>query len=199
MYWQIYLHRTVRAAELMLRLILKRARELFCEDPEKLWLPPNLSFLFAHGRDSSEEDAAPPDAEFLENFLGLDDFDLFHALKIWRHAKDKVLSDLSYRFLSRKLFKGTELAAQPNLPGRLKKKAKNLYGDMWHYYVNTDPLDSFSYGIYRPGTDRPIRTVISPSGGWQEISRATHSTAILGLSNDASVTGGFLFYARELV
>lgn len=194
MYWQVYLHRAVRSAELMLRLILKRARELHLQDRNLLWLPPNLRFLFDHG--PKDETLS---AEFLDNFLGLDDFDLFHAIKMWRRAEDKVLKDLASRFLARKLFKGAELSAQPTLPGQLKKRAKERYGDMWTYYLNADPLDSVSYGIYRPGTDRPIRTTLASGDGWQEISRATHSTAILGLSQDALVTGGFLFFAEELL
>lgn len=201
MYWQVYLHRAVRSAELMLRFILKRAREIFLADHQELWLPPNLQFLFEHNRRIAQGDVSGEELgeEFLENFLGLDDFDLFHAMKMWRQARDPVLKDLAKRFLSRQLFKGSELSEQPNLPGILKKRARERYGELWHYYLSTDPLDSVSYGIYRPGTDRPIRTAVTPSGGWQEISRATHSTAILGLSQDALVTGGFLFYAPELM
>lgn len=191
MYWQVYLHRAVRSAELLLRLVLERAKEVFQADSTSLWLPPNLGFLFNFEGEGE-------DTEFLGNYLGLDDFDLFHALKIWRTSQDDVLSDLSSRFLSRRLFKGVELASQPGLPSELKKKAKARYGENWHYYLRTDPLQSVSYGIYRPGTDRPIRTVTPPMSGWQEISRATHSTAILGLSQQALVSGGFLFYAPEL-
>lgn len=194
MYWQVYLHRAVRSAELMLRLILKRAKEVHLHDQTLLWLPPNLRFLFDHSPQNETLSA-----EFLENFLGLDDFDLFHAIKMWRKAKDEVLSDLASRFLSRKLFKGAELSTHPTLPGQLKKRAKERYGDLWSYYLHSDPLDSASYGIYRPGTDRPIRTTLAGGNGWQEISRATHSTAILGLSQDALVTGGFLFYPKELL
>lgn len=199
MYWQVYLHRAVRAAELMLRLILGRARELFLGE-HPLWLPPNLEFLFAYQASTETDRVTPlPSPEFLENYLGLDDFDLFHAIKMWRKDSDPVLSDLSNRFLSRRLFKGSELSAQPNLTGRLKKRAKERYGDLWTYYLSVDPLNSLSYGIYRPGTDHPIRTTVPPTDGWQEISRATHSNAILGLSNNAMVTGGFLFYAPELL
>jgi HD superfamily phosphohydrolase len=194
MYWQVYLHRAVRSAELLLRLTLERAREVFHEDASRLWLPPNLDFLFRLDRDNSGQDG-----EFLVNFLGLDDFDLFHALKMWRQSKDKVLSDLANRFLGRRLFKGVELSSRPELPGQLRKKAKDLFGDSWRYYVQSDPLDSAAYGIYRPGTDRPIRTVVAPAGGWQEISRATHSTAILGLSQQAVTSGGFVFFAPELL
>ena len=198
MYWQVYLHRAVRAAELMLRLILKRTRELF-EDGRDPWLPPNLSFLFTYTQENQEKKEESLSGDFLENFLLLDDFDLFHAIKMWRSSSDVVLSDLCRRFLSRRLFKGVELSTHPNLPGQLKKKARERFGEHWHYYVHTDPLDSISYGIYRPGTDRPIRTLVPPGEGWQEISRATHSTAILGLSHDTLVTGGYLFYARELL
>lgn len=194
MYWQVYLHRAVRSAELLLRLTLDRAREVFSQHRDLLWLPPNLQFLFALNPASLEEDQ-----QFLANFLELDDFDLFHALKMWRHSQDPVLSDLSHRVLSRRLYKGVELSARPELPGQLKKRAQELYGETWRYYVQTDPLDSASYGIYRPGTDRPIRTLVPPEGSWQEISRATHSTAILGLSQQAATSGGFLFFAPELL
>lgn len=194
MYWQVYLHRAVRSAELLWRLTLERARELFEGEPSQLWLPPNLQFLFSHRQG--------PDRElegFLTSFLELDDFDLFHALKIWRSSPDRVLSDLADRVLSRRLYKGVELAARPELPGQLKKRAQELYGEPWRYYVQVDPLHSASYGIYRPGTDRPIRTVVQPQDGWQEISRATHSTAILSLSQQAVTSGGFLFFAPELM
>jgi hypothetical protein len=167
---------------------------VFHQDPELLWLPPNLEFLFRLDPSGGDQDS-----QFLSNFLGLDDFDLFHALKMWRQAKDGVLRDLAQRFLSRRLYKGVELASRPELPGQLKKRARELYGETWSYYVQTDPLDSASYGIYRPGTDRPIRTLVPPVGGWQEISRATHSTAILGLSQQAVTSGGFLFFAPELL
>lgn len=195
MYWQVYLHRAVRSAELLLRLTLDRAREVFHDDASALWLPPNLDFLFRAGGDQG---APTEQGEFLTNFLGLDDFDLFHALKMWRQSKDKVLSDLANRFLSRRLFKGVELSIRSELPGQLKKRAQDLYGENWRYYIQADPLDSASYGIYRPGTDRPIRTVVPPAGGWQEISRATHSSAILGLGQQTLTSGGFLFYAPEL-
>ncbi|MFA5506648.1 MAG: HD domain-containing protein [Vulcanimicrobiota bacterium] len=195
MYWQVYLHRAVRSAELMLRLILRRTRELFeaAQDP---WLPPNLNFLFTHAREN--HDRQELSADFLKNYLLLDDFDLFHAIKIWQGSQDQVLRDLCERYLSRQLFKGIDLSAHPNLPGQLKKRAQERYGENWHYYVHTDPLDSVSYGVYRPGSDRPIRTLVPPGPAWQEISRATRSTAILGLSHDALVSGGYLFYDRAL-
>jgi len=203
MYWQVYLHRAVRSAELLLRLTLERAREVFHQDPSLLWLPPNLEFLFKLDRNESvtlgDPGAVPEGENFLTNFLGLDDFDLFHAMKMWRQSKDRVLADLSYRVLGRRLFKGVKLSSRPELPGQLRKRAKEMFGETWRYYVQTDPLDSAAYGIYRPGTDRPIRTVVAPAGGWQEISRATHSTAILGLSQQAVTSGGFLFFAPELL
>lgn len=192
MYWQVYLHRAVRSAELMLRLILRRAREVYDNDLKDLWLPPNLEFLFRHRHQSL------PSGDFLSNFLTLDDFDLFGTIKMWKLSKDKVLRDLSSRFLARQLFQGVELVAQPGLPGQLKRKAQERHGDLWPYYVQTDPLHSAAYGIYRPGTDKPIRSV-SRTTGWQEISRVTHSSAILGLSQQIPVSGGFLFFDRSLL
>lgn len=194
MYWQVYLHRAVRSAELLLRLTLERAREVFDEDRSSLWLTPPLEFLF--GMDRSQQ--AVLDKEFLANFLSLDDYDLFHGVKMWQHSKDKILADLSTRFLGRRLFKGVELSERPELPGLFKKRAQKRFGEYWTYYLKSDPLDSMTYGVYRPGTDKPIRTLTSGSGGWQEISRAAHSTAILSLAQQAARPGGFLFFAPEL-
>ncbi len=204
MYWQVYLHRAVRSAELLLKLVLERARELFLQSPEALWLSPSLRDIFGYGTERASEiergaplDPTPP--ELLEVFLDLDDFDLFHALKNWRKAADPILQDLSARLLERRLFKGALLAERPDRALELKRRAQKRYGEHWTYYLRSDPLSSSSYAIYRPGTDRPIRTAIPHTGGWQEISQATHSTAILGLSQRANTSGGFLYFAPELL
>lgn len=194
MYWQVYLHRAVRSAELLLRLILRRARQVYIEDPGKLSLSANLESLF--GLEQSKGQKLKP--EFLLNFLSLDDFDLFYGMKLWRNARDPVLADLCDRFLARRLYKGVWLSQYPELSGVVTNRAKKRFGENFSYYVHTETLDSDSYGIYRPGTDRPIRTLARDGSGWIEISRATHSTAIPGLTHQAYTPGGFLFYAPEL-
>jgi uncharacterized protein len=101
MYWQVYLHKTVLAAEKMLILIFKRAKQLIERGRNDLWATPSLHFfLYNHQGD------------FLEKFLQLDDNDIVTSLKIWADDKDELLSYLSKGLLYRKLFK-IELANQP--------------------------------------------------------------------------------------
>src|SRR5690606_11456945 len=84
MYWRVYLHKTTRGQEVLLRAIVERAKTHGPADPvterlRRLW----------EGSGS------------LADFLSVDDTDLWVALKTWAHGLDPVLADLSRRFLSR--------------------------------------------------------------------------------------------------
>lgn len=81
MYWQVYMHKTVIAADNLLLNILRRAREL---DPKV--------FLF---------DPSAPD--FLDRFAEVDDDDIMVAVKHWQHSDDEVLSTLCRNLVNRKL------------------------------------------------------------------------------------------------
>ena len=88
MYWRVYLHKTTRGQEVLLRAILRRAQTHAGRDPmtqrlQRLW----------------------QGAASLADFLSIDDTDLMVALKTWATTDDPVLADLSRRFLSRRLLK----------------------------------------------------------------------------------------------
>lgn len=102
MYWQVYLHKTVLAAEQMLVQILKRARHL-AKDGKELPASPALSFFLQHH---------PVAADFhsnrdflLRNFALLDDVDIISAVKQWMEADDDLLAYLSRSLINRRLFK----------------------------------------------------------------------------------------------
>ncbi|HEU0125826.1 MAG TPA: HD domain-containing protein, partial [Flavobacterium sp.] len=99
MYWQAYLHKTSLVAELILMKVLKRAKELIlkginlpCSEP--------LSY-FMHNKITIENF----DAEKLDLFSQLDDFDIISALKAWQRNDDFVLSTLSKMIINRDLLK----------------------------------------------------------------------------------------------
>jgi uncharacterized protein len=94
MYWQVYLHKTVLAAEKMIVKIIERAREIFSDD---LKLNATLDYFF--GTFSGMNDEA------LEKFCLLDDYDVMFAVKKWSGNKDKVLSTLCKSLLNRNLYK----------------------------------------------------------------------------------------------
>ncbi|GAB2836910.1 HD domain-containing protein [Ferruginibacter profundus] len=89
MYWQVYLHKTVNCAEQMLQRIVKRAKQIKAATPGPLHKLIN-----------------EPDAKItIEEFCGLDDYDLHAAIKAWSTHEDKVLSILCKGIINRRLLK----------------------------------------------------------------------------------------------
>jgi hypothetical protein len=109
MYWQVYLHKTVVAAENMLVNILIRAKELASEGVE-LFATPALS-VFLQNNYSKKDFITKP--ELLSSFAQLDDYDIFTSVKVWAQHKDKILSTLCQNLVNRKLFK-IELKREKN-------------------------------------------------------------------------------------
>lgn len=98
MYWQVYLHKTVIAAEQLLVEILSRARELKTEGAVILGSPSLLYFL-----DKKIEKSSLSDNEVLNRFAALDDSDVMSAIKQWRYADDRTLSILCRMLVERRL------------------------------------------------------------------------------------------------
>ncbi len=101
MYWQVYLHKTVIAAEQMLIQILRRAKEL-CIAGEDLFATRALKhFLMNRVR----ADNFILDPIHLEYFTILDDTDILSAVKSWVDHDDKILSTLCKGLMRRDLFR----------------------------------------------------------------------------------------------
>ena len=81
MYWQVYMHKTVIAADNLLLNILRRAREL---DPTVFHFDPK----------------AP---DFLDRFAEVDDDDIMVSIKHWQHSDDEILSTLCRNMVNRHL------------------------------------------------------------------------------------------------
>jgi HD superfamily phosphohydrolase len=175
MHWQVYLHRTVRAAEVLLRVVLQRARAVHSEQPRAVHLPPNLRFLFEVHPDDEDR--------FLESFLDLDDFDVFHAIKLWRGSPDPVLADLATRFAGRRPFKALDHPGEGEVLERIRESVRECHGADWEWYLHEDTPSDRGYGVYEPGSARiPIRVLLHPPSGWREISQVTRTDAVLALA-----------------
>ena len=98
MFRQVYFHRTLRSAEAVLRSALRRALELL-QAGEDIWYAPGTAF----------EKVLRGDRLTLMEHLEIDDSDVIFHLKQWQQANDPVLSDLSLRFVGRRLFKAIDL------------------------------------------------------------------------------------------
>ena len=98
MFRQVYFHRTLRSAEAVLRSILRRALQLL-EAGESVWYAPDTAFEKVLRRKSLS----------LAEHLEMDDSDVIFHVKQWQRSADPILSDLSRRFVGRRLFKAIDL------------------------------------------------------------------------------------------
>lgn len=116
MYWQVYLHKTSVAYERMLISALLRAKEL-ARSGKKLFASPALHFFLYHDIDRN---TFYNERECLNNFIQLDDNDIWTSLKVWSTHSDKILSTLSSGVVNRELFK-VEISSEPFSEERKKE------------------------------------------------------------------------------
>lgn len=165
MYWQVYLHKTSVGYERMLVSTLKRAKELASKEIE-LFASPALRFFLYNNIDQEQFYNNP---HCLENFIQLDDNDIWTALKVWSTHPDKVLSTLSLGMINRHIFK-VEASTEPF--GKERKEAltfqisKQLGITLCEasYFVSTPSIENNMYNpaddsiniIYKDGTIKNI-------------------------------------------
>ncbi len=156
MYWQVYLHKTVLAAEMMLVKVLQRAKELV-QKGEVLFATSALQWFLQH--DYTLHDFTRQH-NLLERFADLDDTDIYAALKEWQNHPDLVLSKLSKGLVHRRLLK-IELDKKPTGDFRyadLLKQTATQYGISDHearYFVFRDTTSNSAYTFH----DSPINIV----------------------------------------
>nr|WP_317128156.1 HD domain-containing protein [Sphingobacterium sp. CZ-2] len=108
MYWQVYLHKTVIAAEQMLIKALARAKEL-SNRGEKLFASPALQHFLLN---RINKETFLLDESHLTWFTRLDDTDIMFAIKSWADHPDLILSKLCGKIIRRELFR-TEMSNEP--------------------------------------------------------------------------------------
>ena len=149
MYWQVYLHKTTIACELMLVNALKRARKLIFEG-KQLFASSSLIFFLSTNVNLDIVKTTP---EALSNFLLLDDTDIWCALKEWSHNEDKVLSLLSAGLIKREIFK-VEESTSPFSEEHIEELTTRL---AYEYRV------SFEEAKYLCGTSMATNEIYNPS------------------------------------
>lgn len=99
MYWQVYLHKTALVADLMLKNAILRAKEVYKNNLINDTISSNLNFFLTNTLDEVSF------AQELNRFVSLDDYDIFHALKMWMNSDDAILKTLATSIVNRTLFK----------------------------------------------------------------------------------------------
>lgn len=148
MYWQVYLHKTVVASEVMLINALGRARELL-RGGKDIFASPALKFFLMN--DCGKE-AFDSGGECLDMFLELDDSDIISAMKVWADSDDRILATLSHGFINRCLFK-VEIFDREVPPERVEAIKTELSsklgtgGDDMHYFMDVRTIQQDMYSL----------------------------------------------------
>ncbi len=191
MYWQVYLHKTVLAAEHLIIKILQRARWL-AEKGHNLFASPALS-LFLHNRFTTSD--FTNDSTLLGAFSELDDVDVLLSIKVWQRSNDKILADLCGRLVNRHLFRieMQELPFDDAYINRIRQKTGEIYGyddDGIDYFVFHGSVDNHAY---HPGFDRI--NILFRGGEVVDITECSDLVDVAHLSKP--VTRNFLCYPKD--
>lgn len=150
MYWQVYLHKTVLSAEMMLVKIIRRAKELIVAGETVTAATDELSFFLQNA------DSSSPIEQHLETFCRLDDHDIMATIKNWSHHPDKILATLCRSLVERNLLK-VKLQAEPFDVAFMKEKTKEACDKLGisekesGYFVFTGEASNTTYN---PGDER---------------------------------------------
>jgi HD superfamily phosphohydrolase len=192
MYWQVYLHKTVIAAEQLLVKILERSRELVLKGHQLFATPPLHHFL----TQTITRDVFIKDGH-LEVFTHLDDTDILSAVKVWANSDDFVLNKLCNDFVHRKLFHVDITSELPDghFINQLRNNAIIKYGitekDV-NYFVFTG---SITNNAYRVG-DGNIG-ILMKDGSVKDIAIASDYSNLEALAK--TVEKYILCYSKDLV
>lgn len=99
MYWQVYLHKTVLSAEMVLVKIFERAREILGMGGKIFAATASVDFFL------KEKDASRNIQKHLTEFCQLDDSDVMTTVKNWMNHDDRPLALLCRCLVDRKLLK----------------------------------------------------------------------------------------------
>jgi len=179
MYWQVYLHKTVVAAEYMLIHILRRAKYLMRNGVD-LFASPPLKFFLTEKIGAEDFKNNP---EILNMFARLDDFDITCAIKVWQDADDRVLSTLSRKLINRELFKIEVSKSEISLDRiRVEKeiisKKLNLTEEETAYFVYAEKLSNNTYNQTRQNIN-----ILLKSGEIIDVARASDHFNIAALTS----------------
>ncbi len=191
MYWQVYLHKTVLAAEFLLIDILKRAKFVALEG-KNIYLSKALKpFL---GQRLMAEDFRS-NQYHIATFTALDDDDIMAAIKEWQHADDAILADMCRNLLNRNLNR-VWLRNKPFEPELIEKlnnfisADKRITKEEVSWYLKTGEVSNQAFGSLN---DR-IR-IKSRTGEVQDVAEISDQLNLNLMQN--KITKYYLYYPKD--
>jgi uncharacterized protein len=167
MYWQVYLHKAVLGAEMMLVKIIRRAKELISLGGSLHAASQVLDNILKNPQDYLNMSDA------LQSFCQLDDHDVMATIKNWCRHPDKILSLLCRSLIDRNLYK-VKLQAEPISQSLAGQRVKEIAAvlelseqEVAEYFVFTGEASNTTYNpsderiniLFKDGTIRDISQV----------------------------------------
>lgn len=157
MFRQVYFHRTLRSAEAVLRSIIRRALQLLDEGQE-VW----------HAAGTAFEKILRRESLTITEHLQVDDSDFVFHVKQWQKSNDAILSDLSSRFIGRRLFKAIDLDMPQEHQAEFLLTARQAVEragfDPEYYFIEDRASDVPYYNYYAAEKAEPKTHIYVESG-----------------------------------
>lgn len=189
MYWQVYLHKTSLVAEQLLTRVLKRAKYLVTKGETLTASVPLLYFL------NNDTNISNFDAQRLEVFSQLDDYDIISAMKAWQYHEDFVLKNLCDIIINRDLLK-VKLKNNPIKSSELTQHKTDLISK---YNISETEADYFVFDgkITNQAYQRKKENinVLFKSGKIKDIIKASDQLNLKALSKP--VTKYYICYPKN--
>lgn len=182
MYWQVYYHPTARSYEHLLQSVFLRIKDLFNEGYE-FNTPIHYLTPFLENNIT------------VEDYLNLDEAVLLYYFREFQKEEDKILKDLSTRFLNRKLFKYKQLMSEEELI-RIKGIAQEK-GYNPKYYILSDNQKQIPYLYYGENKQLDEIQILSPQ---KELSPLPKKSEIVSaiVSSKKYKSDEKVFFPKEL-
>lgn len=185
MYSQVYFHPVTKSGDIILKKIFRRAQYLFNNGYHFEFLINPLKNLFAGVLGT-------------QDYLQLDDSILYFTFSLWTEEKDKILADLSQRFINRRLFKYIELK---NISTEKEMKIKAFLqenGIEPLYYFELDSPTDLHYDLYRPGDNSKTSPIYLLDGQGKTIEISQESEIIASIIGTA-IKKNYIFFPMDLL
>lgn len=188
MYWQVYLHKTVLAADVLVEGIVQRAKELLRQGVELPVHEPLRSLL---QQDTPRREV---DRDFLERYMAVDESDLWCVFKQWMGCRDFILSFLCDAVVHRHLFSASLADVPPDEPEtrRIVRSIQEKYGlpeELLHYLFTVRRIDNH---VYRPQEDN-IRIKLRDG----RVRNITEVSQQINFTTDRTETKYLIVYPKE--
>src|ERR1041384_47835 len=157
MFRQVYFHRTLRSAEAALRSIIRRVLRLL-DVGEEVWYATGTAF----------EKILRRQPLTIGEHLQIDDSDFVFHIKQWQRSGDSILSDLSRRFIARRLFQAIDLDMPLDQQAAFLTNARQAIEragfDPEYYFIEDRASDVPYYGYYHAAKSEPKNHIYVESG-----------------------------------